>query len=260
MSQDFFEASSFGDIQTVSTLLKCADLDINAISRRNYDTALIHACRGGHYFVAKKLLKNGADPDITGHNGYTALMYSSILGDQSLTELLIKYGACLNAMNDSGETPLMLACINNREGIVEILIKFDADLNKKNPIDGSTALMYAIGYKNIKIVRFLIAHGADPSIENFKGFNSWFYLVMTGNKNYVDIVDFYNEINNIDSSSMNTNVVPIKRETVYINSPYVITRDKINLSGINLSGIDTHLSDTDLSDTDPPTVKHAVPV
>lgn len=78
-------------------------------------------------------------------------------------------GFDINAEDDKGNTLLLLACQNINVKMVEYLLAKRATINHKNA-QGNTALHFAMAYDaEGKLGEFLIARGADDTIENSFG-------------------------------------------------------------------------------------------
>ena len=123
--------------------------------------------------VAKLLLENGADPNLSQHDaGYNSPLIRACYMhdlDISVIEKLLEHGANVNAghLSSGGltETPLMAACYMGKLKLIECLLKHHADANVN--IDGVTALEMTIDsshYKNkaerLAVIKLLLLHGA----------------------------------------------------------------------------------------------------
>jgi ankyrin repeat protein len=94
-----------------------------------------------------------------------------------LCEMLISRGADVNAANETGGTPLhqIGRPMRSLDGfpvfdseLIPILVKSGADINAR-AFNGATPLHCAAGCKNIKALRQLLAHGADPRLKDSSG-------------------------------------------------------------------------------------------
>ena len=181
--------------------------DVNA-KDEDGETPLYRASNNGYADIAKLLIENGADVDAQNKNGWTPLHQAAFRGKIDIVKALIENGVDPFIKNKYGETALDL-CEDNTvrerlkkymedyESILEEITKekeysifgeplLDAVLNSdlievkkcvfsgKYNIDvqddkGYTPLMYAIMDHNFDIVEFLVDHGADINLCNFKG-------------------------------------------------------------------------------------------
>ncbi|KAJ0404201.1 hypothetical protein P43SY_002044 [Pythium insidiosum] len=78
-------------------------------------------------------------------------------------------GFDINSEDDKGNTLLLIACQNVNVKMVEYLVGKRANVNHKNA-QGNTPLHFAMAYDaEGKLGEYLIAHGADDTIENVHG-------------------------------------------------------------------------------------------
>lgn len=90
-------------------------------------------------YMIYKLLKLGADPNVSDYNGDTPLIKalwstSSVLGSEQVFKIcktLIEYGADVNVRNENGRTALFTAIYENNTDVALLLIQngasFDID-------------------------------------------------------------------------------------------------------------------------------------
>jgi len=72
----------------------------------------------------------------------------------------------LDLQTKDGDSALIKACLNNPNiDYVRTLVQNKANMNVKNAHD-NTALHFAVEYKNLEIVTYLLEQGADPDIQN----------------------------------------------------------------------------------------------
>lgn len=151
----------------------------------------------------KELLSAGADPNDRNTDGSTALTKAVQLGDPVIVQLLLQHGAdlgrekldpadtslhsvvetastplllllartcsrdMLDRFNCTGSTPFMSAAERNNVAACEILLQNGADINARDvSSEGTTALMLCCEKCPADTVRFLLDHGADPSIRD----------------------------------------------------------------------------------------------
>lgn len=104
----------------------------------NGETRLYKAVRQGSVKEVKKLLHDGADPNIPNAEGLTPLHQAAYWGETEIVALLLKAGAKCHADNGSGWTPLHSAAISGgrkiRSAIIELLLGAGAkdDIKDKN--------------------------------------------------------------------------------------------------------------------------------
>ncbi|GLD95052.1 hypothetical protein PINS_up003677 [Pythium insidiosum] len=89
-------------------------------------------------------------------------------------------GFDINSEDDKGNTLLLIACQNVNVKMVEYLVGKRANVNHKNA-QGNTPLHFAMAYDaEGKLGEYLIAHGADDTIENVHGLTPYDGLTADG--------------------------------------------------------------------------------
>src|SRR6185295_11834530 len=118
------------------------------------------------------LLDYGASVDDRGRYGLTALHYAVRGGKLPLIKLLVDRGAQANALGEDGLTPLLHLSKTRSKAdpipVMELLVASGADVNARDETQG-TLLMHFARRGNAGAVRWLLAHGADPSARNKRG-------------------------------------------------------------------------------------------
>ncbi len=114
-------------------------LSSNGVNKRNKqgETKLYRAVRSGNIKEVKKLLRDGADPDIADAHGLTPLHQAAYWGEGEITALLLKAGAQVNAENNGkGWTPLHSAAVSggmrSRQDVIELLLEAGAKQDAKD--------------------------------------------------------------------------------------------------------------------------------
>ena len=81
-----------------------------------------------------------------------------------VVKLLLKYGAETDIQLNGEDTPLLAALWAGAAQVFEILLDAGSDVNQKGKAPG-TALYMGCRSQDAKMVRLLLAHGADPNIQ-----------------------------------------------------------------------------------------------
>ena len=163
----------YWDLVGIAKLLIENGADVNAKDKRG-ETPIHKASKFKNINVVEVLIENGVDPFIKNKDGETAL---DLCEDKAIREILEKYMNEYNQTIDETKNNEYSIFNNNLLDAV-----FNSDLIKvkkcvfsgKYNIDvqddkGYTPLMYAIMDHNFDIVEFLVDHGADINLCNFKG-------------------------------------------------------------------------------------------
>lgn len=117
-------------------------------------TALHYAIEVCRPKMIKKILINGADPNIKDYYGETALHYAAKFGcKEDIIIILLKYGANINITNNIGETPILFSVLYKQFAGMKLLLNYSADITISN----------IYGTSVIKILA-----NKDPLEEDFK--------------------------------------------------------------------------------------------
>lgn len=150
-----FLAVSNNKPETVKFLLKNgADINHNS---KELGTPLFFAIQRGHKEVVNLLLEKGADTNVK-HNDFTPLILTAYNGYTGIANSLLSHGAEVDAINGQGMTALVFAVAYNYVPLVKILINSGADINVNFTVnDGSTltALQIAKEVQNADMVEIL---------------------------------------------------------------------------------------------------------
>lgn len=200
-------ASGKGFVDIMNLLLeRGADIDKPDNDR---ETPLHSACRNGWERSARLLLKEKAKTDRTDNQGETPLHAASRKGHERVVAVLLEEHAEIDVTDNNGKTPLGAASEQGHAECVNILCEAGADCNIQAEREGGykTALHYAFEpsekedespddrKKNqSRIVAKLLAHGADPAIQNDEADTALHLAAKTGNWSaYKDILKVMKE-------------------------------------------------------------------
>ncbi len=137
---------------------------INFQEKKFGQTLLEWTVYTNRFKAAKALAEMGADPNIQSYNGTSAFIHAADkLNTSKYLRLLLKYGGNVNAVADTSKkqperTPLIAASKSRLES-VKLLVEAGANVNYK--YNGISALRVAAVQDKIKIVKYLIKHGAE---------------------------------------------------------------------------------------------------
>lgn len=178
-----------------------ADVNLRGTSQ---DSALIYAVKIRQSRLVEMLIAAGAKINFQNDEDRTAYSYAAQLGDKELKKILIKAGADVTIgvkeyRKECGENAFFQAAADGRTDVVEAILASGIDVNSANEegkmtalmrafeestVDsllaaganvnlkdnsGHSALMWAVLFRNKKVVEKLIAAGADVNAKNNKG-------------------------------------------------------------------------------------------
>src|SRR5690606_20178386 len=129
-----------------------------------YDTPALHwMVRVNDLESARLLLEAGADPNALTPQGLSPLSLAIASGNADLVRLLLDAGADASGTEPSGEPLLLSAAAVGVAGAVEALLEHGASLDASDPVYGQTALMLAAREGHPAVVQLLLARGANPN-------------------------------------------------------------------------------------------------
>jgi ankyrin repeat protein len=156
---DVADAAMKGDKATLRTLIQ-QKADVNA-TQVDGATALHWAVYHLDVETVDVLIKAGAKVDVKNREGITPLHLASEYGDAKTIDKLIKAGADPKQKGPAGETMLMLAARVGNPDAITVLIAAGADVNAREPLRGTTALMWAVEQRHPEAVAALLDGKAD---------------------------------------------------------------------------------------------------
>jgi ankyrin repeat protein len=120
----------------------------------------------------RRLLDDGHKAD-EGGGSWTALIWASRSGSIEAINLLLESGADVNRPGSTGDdwdaTPLQHAILARQPASVGVLLDRGADLNRGAGAGSLAPIFLAAGDPDPAILKLLLAHGADPTVEDENG-------------------------------------------------------------------------------------------
>jgi ankyrin repeat protein len=129
---------------------------------------LIEAIRAGQLREVRRLLEDGADPNVTTEGGTPVIVFSALHGLDNIATALIEAQADVNAKNKAGASALAYAAEFGHNDIVKALLDAGADVNVTDTV-GWTPLIYAAMGGNATAAAALVEAGADVNAAGFFG-------------------------------------------------------------------------------------------
>jgi uncharacterized protein len=199
-------AAQAGHIEMVDLLLQ-RSAPINARNLAG-STALFAAAERGQTTVVQRLIDRGADASLRGRSGISPVSAAAFAGRAALVQLLLDHGGDALTPDDTGKTPIIYAAASGQLEIVKLLLAQHIDINARYANDltllmwacgpddsvaepqalevvstlvdagahiddrdarGRTALMISAEGNHSDIAKLLLAHGADPALQDKAG-------------------------------------------------------------------------------------------
>jgi ankyrin repeat protein len=153
------------------------------------DTPLTRAAVRNDVAALRQLLDDGHSADEDG-DSWTALIWASRSGSIDAITLLLDSGADVNLPGSTGDnwdaTPLQHAILERQPAAVRLLLDRGADLNRGAGPGSPAPLLLAAGDTDPAILKLLLAHGADPTVEDEHGVTPLSRAVSAGTLNGPD--------------------------------------------------------------------------
>jgi ankyrin repeat protein len=136
------------------------------------DTPLTRAAARNDVAALRQLLHDGHRAD-EGGDTWTALIWASRSGSIEAIDLLLDSGADVNLPGSTGDnwdaTPLQHAILQRQPAAVGLLLDRGADPDRSAGPESLAPLFLAAGDTDPAILTLLLAHGADPTVEDEHG-------------------------------------------------------------------------------------------
>ncbi len=153
-----------GDGAAVRALL-AERAEVNA-AQADGATALHWAIYRNQPDLVRALLDAGASVDAVNASGVPPLQLAAETGNARIIGELLDAGARADAAFKHGETALMLAARTGSVAAIDLLVERGARVDAREQLRGTTALMWAVAYRNPGAVAALLARGANPSLRS----------------------------------------------------------------------------------------------
>lgn len=156
-------------------------ISILDMSDKNNNVALHYSIIYNNIHALRKLLDNGASPNMADKRGFNALHMAIYMKSYKMINLIIEYNVDVNARCNSGETALHIACNLQLVDIIKLLLNNNINVDMQDYDHEFTALHYSVNLNNKEIVTLLLNKNADPNIQDMVGNSAVHYCVHENN-------------------------------------------------------------------------------
>jgi ankyrin repeat protein len=172
------------------------------INNPQLSSQLLAAARAGNAVRIRRLLDQGANPNIKDRKGRAALLLSAKGGHGESAQALLSRGADANATDENGKSVLMYAAENGDGKLVKALLQRKVNVNAANKF-GETALINAAWRGRKSVASTLIDRGAEVDLPDKQGGTALIWAAINGHTQVLDLlVDRNTQINWIDNSGL----------------------------------------------------------
>ncbi|WP_333694464.1 ankyrin repeat domain-containing protein [Flavobacterium sp.] len=150
-------------------------------------TDLIQMVRVNDYEGVQKAVK--LNPDLVNqksNEGFTPLILASYRGNLDMVKFLLDSGAQVNVGTSMGSA-LMAATVKGHYEVVALLLEREANPDLTDS-EGTTALMYAVQFRNVALTKLLLLNKASKTLLDSKGKSAFEYAVFTGNEEIINLL------------------------------------------------------------------------
>ena len=213
-------ASEHGSIAAIELLLSHG-LSVNSRDGKG-NTPLMCAAAFGQIESVNCLLKHGADPSLKGKGGWSLLHYAAQSGNVIIIETMLSKGLDIDSRGETlGLTPLMVSIIFEKLEAAKYLLEKGADESLKTTErkisllslasaggsvaaiemllshgcsivsrdnERNTPLMHAARLGNTEVLKYLLAQGADPLLQNKFGQGLLHFAALSNNAVTIEAV------------------------------------------------------------------------
>jgi len=132
------------------------------VDHRNPDgsTPLQWAVYDGDVTEVRRLLDEGADPNLANEYGASPMSLAAEVANTEILNRLLEAGANADSPNQDGQTALMAVARTGNLAAAKALLEHGATVDARESFGGQTALMWASARRHPEMIELLLEHGA----------------------------------------------------------------------------------------------------
>ncbi|MEE9442099.1 MAG: ankyrin repeat domain-containing protein [candidate division Zixibacteria bacterium] len=175
-----------GDMAGIKVL---AERDREALNKQDESgkSPLHHAIEMNYTDIARYLIAQGANTNLTDNDNESPLHYSASAGNLEIARLLLDGESV--SLNDTSAvkrggsvgnwTPLHLACLNSHPDMVQLLLEYGADIEATDGVK-RTPLILSVEGGDMQVVRILVENGADINAQAIRSYTALLWAARNG--------------------------------------------------------------------------------
>ena len=189
-------SAMYGLDPVISDLVMTKGIPVDSIDPTYEQTALMYACRHGHFNTVMKLLELGASINVRSAREKTPFFEAYLgkgEGHRQITKLLLERDDLRinerSFVEERNRTALMMAvCFDDEEVLARLLKRPDVDMNVQD-LQGYTALSLAVLGGKTYFVELLLSHpDTQPNLGNIVGSTPLTIAAQSGNTDIVELL------------------------------------------------------------------------
>ncbi len=130
--------------------------------------ALVQAANRGDLETVERLIEGGADPNSADQHGMGPLLTFH----PEVTRYLLDHGADPDRQRNENIAPVIVG-VCGHFACLQLLVEAGANVNRASDHNGETALHGVAGGSDLRSVRLLLDHGADPNARTKPGMKTY---------------------------------------------------------------------------------------
>ena len=169
------------------------DVALASIQRPDVDekdatgrTTLSWACQRGDPLAVSRLLKCGADPNMSDSRGRTPLHWATQSSSIESMSLLLAHRADIELQDRDGRTPLALCSIMCNVDSAKLLLDAKANIESQD-LWLRRPLHHAAALNRPQVAKLLIERGAEVEAESEEGFSAFEYAISRQSRSTIKI-------------------------------------------------------------------------
>ena len=167
------------DLASVKDIIAC-DKTVAMQEKADGTNCLIASAIAGDIELVTYFMKLGLDPKTQTTSGSDALYGAAMSGNEEVFDFFIEQGLDIKRRRENGTSLIFFAAIGGNISIMQKCINSGLSVNERTK-GGSSPLLEAARSNKTDMCHFLIAQGADPTVQLNSGFNCLNAAAKNGN-------------------------------------------------------------------------------